>query len=75
MKAFTLWFGMYCVTLALFTYETGDPLKGAVFGLVAATLKTLWSMAHNRLWRCSKPEVRLHRYTDPRILQRPTLKV
>lgn len=50
MRSFVLWLGMYCITVTLFWLESGSVATGAAFGLVSASLKTIWSISLNRLW-------------------------
>ena len=40
---------MYAITVTLFTVETGSFVKGLVVGLLAASLKTVWAVAHHHL--------------------------
>lgn len=42
----TLWLGMYAITCTLFYIETGSLAKGALLGLLSATLKTIWGIIH-----------------------------
>ena len=46
-RPIVLWLGMYVITLTLFWYESGSIVKGLGFGLVSATLKTIWSHIHH----------------------------
>jgi hypothetical protein len=45
----TLWLGMYAITALLFWSESGKLTTGLLFGLVSATLKTLWSLVHHKM--------------------------
>jgi hypothetical protein len=49
-RPFSLWLGMYGITLTLFWIETGSPVKGLLLGLLSASLKTVWAKLHQRLF-------------------------
>lgn len=43
--------GMYAITFTLFAIETQCLWKAAGLGLVSATLKSVYSLAHAAYWR------------------------
>ncbi len=49
LRHLTLFAGMYCITVTLFTLETGSFVKGLLVGLLAAWLKSLWATVHFKL--------------------------
>ena len=65
IRGITLWLGMYGITSILFYIETGSVGKGLMLGLVSATLKTLWSICHSKVW--GKLQVRKRQLVDETI--------
>ena len=50
MRVATMIAGMYAITFTLFALETGCIWKAASFGLVAAGLKSAFSVGHYKFW-------------------------
>lgn len=51
MKVVSMIAGMYAITFTLFVFETGCFVKAASMGLVAASLKSAFSLGHSAFWR------------------------
>ena len=45
----TLLLGMYAITVLIYWWFNGDLAHGAVFGLMTASAKTVWSLIHKWL--------------------------
>lgn len=48
-KHISLWLGMYAITVLLFWYESGALTTGLLFGLLSASLKTIWAWMHHHV--------------------------
>lgn len=51
MKVFSMIVGMYLITFCLFVLETGSFGTAATMGLVAALLKSGFSLSHSAVWK------------------------
>lgn len=50
IRGITLFVGMYGITVTLFWVETGSLVTGLIFGLLGASLKTVWSIVHKHYY-------------------------
>ena len=51
MRSTVLFIGMYGITVTLFWVESGSVTTGLTFGLLSASLKTVWANVHNRYYQ------------------------
>lgn len=62
IQVISLFLGMYFITCLLFYIESGSIAKGALFGLISASLKTIWAQIHKGLFNSKKNVARGHTF-------------